>query len=183
LSPVAADRLMRAMGVTVPEVLWAAGGMNLAEVRAVPILRSRVGPGTMASFESFRGYMPFPAGLVAALKDPVAAYLAADLALPAEYRADDLVLLDSNPVIRTALASSACWIVKENAGLRVRYVRRARGGLEVASDPGLTHNPEWRAISLHRRNILEIVRARIVWFGREMETPHRGPSGPAGAGH
>jgi hypothetical protein len=182
LSPDAADRLMRAMGVTIPQVLWAGSGINTDEIRAVPILRSRIGPGTMAAFEAFRGYVPFPARLVVPLVEPVAAYLAADLAMPTEYRAGDMVLLDLNEAIRTAVPALACWIVAESAGLRVRYVRRVRGGLEVASLPVLSDRRDWRAISLQGRNILDIVRARIVWIGREMETPSAGPAGPARPG-
>src|SRR6202034_1879777 len=97
-----------------------------------------IGPGAAAAFDIFRGYMPFAHSMVERLEDPLAAYLAADLALPSEYRAGDLILLDLNPVMRSAPAPSSCWIVAENAGLRVRYVRRARGGLEVARDPELS---------------------------------------------
>jgi hypothetical protein len=182
LSPESADRLMRGMGVAIPQVVWSGAGMDLARISAVPVLRNRVGPGAAAAFDAFRGYMAFPFSLVERLKDPLAAYLAADLALPSEYRAGDLILLDLNPVMRSAPVPSSCWIVAENAGLRVRYVRRAYGGLEVAGDPGLSGARDWQMISLQGRNILEIVRARIVWIGRDMEAPLAGPPRPARAG-
>lgn len=159
---------MDALNVTIPQVLWNSEDINAAAVTAVPLLRARIGPGTAASFSTFRGYMPFPAGLIHDLHEPLAAYLAADLALPPEYRMGDLVLLNQSIAARTAVATSSGWIVAERAGLRVRYVRRAGGGLELGS------NPEWsgprQTISLHGRDILEIVRARIVWIGRETET-------------
>jgi hypothetical protein len=181
LSPEASDRLMRAMQLTIPQVLWSGGGVDPSAIRAVPILKTRIGPGTVASFDVFRGYMPFPAGLVETLTEPVAAYLGADLALPAEYRAGDLALLDQNPARRTMPAASSCWIVAESGGLRVRYLRRTRGGLEVATNPA-AGDRDWRPISLQGRDIREIVRARIVWIGREMEAGLAGPSGAAGAG-
>jgi hypothetical protein len=182
LSPLAADRLMRALGVTIPQVVWSEGGIDITNIRAVPILRNRIGPGGTASFDAFRGYMPFPAGQVANLVEPRAAYLAADLALPSQYRAGDLVLLDSNTALRAVPGASSCWIVAESSGLRVRYLRRAPGGLEAASDPGLFGARDWRTISLQGKNILEIVRARIVWIGREMETPLSGSPEPARTG-
>ncbi len=192
LSPDAADRLMRAMDVTVPQVLWSGGTLNIADISAVPVLRNRIGPGTVAAFDAFRGYRPFPAAMVAALTDPVAAFLAADLALPADFRAGDLALLDQDPAVRTASPAASCWIVADSGGLRVRYVRRTRAGLEVGSDrvvservvngQGSSDAGKWQPISLQGRNILEIVRARIVWIGREIETPLAGPTWPAGSG-
>ena len=180
LSPESADRLLHGMDLTVPQVIWSGAGIELARISAVPVLRSRIGPGAAAAFDAFRGYMAFPFSLVEYLNDPLAAYLASDLALPSEYRGGDLILLDLNPVLRSTPAPSSCWIVAESGGLRVRYVRRARAGLEVARDPGLAG--DWQAISLQGRNILDIVRARIVWIGREMEAPLAGPPRPASAG-
>jgi hypothetical protein len=174
LSPEAADRLMRAMDITIPQVLWSGGGVDAAQISAIPLLRARIGPGSTASFDAFRGYLPLPVGLTRSLTDPVAAYLAADLALPSEYRAGDLVLLDQNLVLRREPTALSGFIVAENAGLRVRYVRRARSGLEVTSLP--ESSGDWQTISLQGRDILDIVRARIVWIGREMETPLAGPS-------
>ena len=173
MSPEAADRLMRAMDITIPQVLWSGGGVDATQISAVPLLRARIGPGSTASFDAFRGYVPLPLGLTSGLTDPVAAYLAADLALPPEYRAGDLVLLDRNSALRREPAARSGFIVAENAGLRVRYVRRARSGLEVASLP--ESSGDWQAIPLQGSDILDIVRARIVWIGREMETPIAGP--------
>jgi hypothetical protein len=166
---------MRALDVTIPQVLWSGGGMDATTISPVPLLRARIGPGSAAAFDVFRGYLPFPVGLVRDLTDPLAAYLSADLALPADYRAGDLVLLDLNAASRTAPAAPRCWIVAENAGLRVRYVRRVQNGLELTSVPGLSGGGQ--TISLHGRNILDIVRARIVWIGRQMETPPTGSHG------
>ncbi len=182
LSPEATDRLMHALDVTVPQVLWSSSVGNAAEIRAVPILRNRIGPGTVASFSIFSGYMPFPAGMLARLKEPLSAYLAPDLALPKEYRAGDLVLLDPAPALRIAIPQFSSCVVAENAGLRVRYVRRSDGALDVASDPDFSEPADRQSIPLHGRNILDIVRARIVWIGREVETPLAGSSGPTRGG-
>jgi hypothetical protein len=180
LSPASADQLMRALDITVPRMLWRGAQIGVADMREVPLLRNRIGPGSEASFSDFSGYLPFSARLIAPLVDPVGAHLAADLALPPEFRPGDLALLDLNAAERILPAAHCCWVVAENAGLRVRYVRRNQGNLEVSANPNLTGAAAWRAISLHGRDILEIVRARIVWIGREMEAPSAGPSGPAG---
>jgi hypothetical protein len=183
LSPDAADRVMRALGTTVPQMLWSGSGTLMSEIREVPLLRDRIGPGSEASFSVFRGYVPFSSALISPLEGPVAAYLAADLAIPPEFQRGDLALLDLNPARRVAPALSSGWVVADNAGLRVRYVRRAGGWLEVGSDFQAQDTRDWHKISLRGRDILEIVRARIVWIGREMETPLAGPYGAARSGN
>ncbi len=183
LSPDGADRLMLALHLTVPLLLSSGNMSELSGVQAVPVLRHRLGPGTEASFSAFQGYIPLPSRLLNNLKEPRAAYLGADLALPAGYRAGDLALLDLNPAVRAVASPSSCWIVAESGGLRVRYVRRVRGGLEVSSEPAPSDERRWQPIPLRGRDILEIVRARIVWIGREMETSLSGPAGSSGESH
>jgi transcriptional regulator with XRE-family HTH domain len=182
-SPAAADQLMRALNVSVPQLLWVSPHIAASEIREVPLLGNHIGPGSEASFSEFRGYLPFSAPLVAGLDDPVAARLSADLALPSELRAGDLVLLDRNAARRILPEPGSCWVVANGAGLRVRYVRRNGGVLETGGASNRAGVRVWRTVSLHGRDILEIVRARIVWVGREMETPNAGPSGSVSPGN
>ncbi len=179
LSPQSADRLMQALEVTVPQVLWSEGGVDVAEIRAVPLLRERIGPGGPASLVDFAGYMPLPAKTASLLVDPVAARISADLALPAEFRAGDLILMDRDPEKRIAPSESSCWVVAEPSGLRVRYVRRIRGAVEIGNEREWPASGILHVVSLQGRNILDIVRAGIVWIGRDMETQNDGQAGSA----
>jgi hypothetical protein len=178
LSPQSADRLMRALDVTVPQVLWSEGGVDVAEIRPVPLLRERIGPGGAASLMDFAGYMPFPARTIAQIVDPVVAWLSEDVVLPAEFHPGDLILMDRDPEKRIVPAESRCWVVAEPAGLRVRCVRRIRDRIEIGNDREWRAPGIFRAVSLEGRNILDIVMARIIWIGRELETPTEGQAGP-----
>ena len=173
---------MQALKLSVPELLWRYPGDIEIGVRAVPLIRNLIGPGTEASFTVFRGYMPFPAVLVAGLLQPVAARLAPDLVLPAPVATNDLVLLDQNPAVRARPSGGNCWVVADGTGLRVRYVKL--GGTRVyLANEATVHDPQrWQSIPLQGRNILDIVRARIVWIGREMEKTPPGPADPPGGG-
>jgi len=174
---------MQALRITIPQILWSEANGHASEVAAVPLLRHRIGPGTAASFEIVHGFMPLPRGLTAPLEGPIAGYLAHDLALPAPFSSGDLILMDRNESLRSIPAASSCWIVAESAGLRVRYGRRTQSGVEVASEPDFEGPSRYRqTIPFQGRNILSIVRARIVWIGREMETSPEGPPGPSGPG-
>jgi hypothetical protein len=127
-----------------------------------------------------------PESLLKDLVQPVAARLAPDLVLPRGLAARDLVLLDQNPAVRAMPVSAAeggdAWVVDSGAGLRVRYLRMDAASLYIANEDTLADPRRWQAIPLRGRNILDIVRARIVWIGREMETQPAGPVDPARPG-
>ena len=187
LSTRSADRLMNALGIHVADLLWgsSADGISAragAGIVAVPFLRNRIGPGAAGVLTVFRGNIPMPGGLLKNLIEPVAAYLAPDLVMPAALAANDLVLLDQNPAVRAAPAGKGVWIVAEGAGLRARYLRLAGTRLLVGNEVTRGDPQQWLSIPLQGRNILEIVRAHIVWIGREMETEPAGPANPASHG-
>lgn len=179
-SSEAYDRLMRALGVRVSDLLWHGAGAGDAGINAVPFVTARIGPATGATLTSVQGHLPMPAWLVQGLVDPLCARLAADLVMPAALALNDIVLLDRNPAVRVAPHEGSTWIVDTEAGLRARYAWVKAGTVYIGSEATRQDPAQWTAVSVQRRNILDIVRARIVWIGREMETQTAGPSGPFG---
>lgn len=169
LSPGSADRLMTALGVTLPELVWRSGAENGSGVRVVPIVKNRIGPGMESILTVWRGFMPFPLRLVEPLGNPVAAQLAPDLVLPRLVAPNDFILLDQNPEVRAKPRGDGCWVVADQAGLRVRYVKTGGTKIYLADESTVRDPRKWEAVSLQGREITDIVRARIVWIGREME--------------
>jgi hypothetical protein len=186
LSTSSADRLMTGLGIHVADLLWGVSASissrEIAGIVAVPLVRNRIGPGTTGVLTVFRGNIPMPGSLMKNLIEPVAAHLAPDLVMPAALAANDLVLLDQSPLVRAAPAGKGVWIVAEDSGLRARYLRLAGTRLLVGNEVTRGDPQQWLSIPLQRRNILEIVRAHIVWIGREMETEPAGPADPVGYG-
>jgi hypothetical protein len=132
-------------------------------------------------FTAIRGHFPLPESLLKGLVDPLAARLGPDLVLPNALAAHDLVLLDQNPSVRSEPRGAATvWVVKEGSSLSVRYLRMRGTSLCLANEVTLEDPRQWNSIPLEGRNILDIVRARIVWMGREMEKESSGPADPAG---
>jgi transcriptional regulator with XRE-family HTH domain len=179
LSTNAADRLMRALDVSVSDLLWHISTEPEAGVEAIPMIHNRIGPGTDAVFTELRGHIPLPRWLLRDLVDPLAARLGPDLVLPKALAAHDLVLLDQNPQARAGPGSNSIWVVIEDAGLRVRYLRMGGARICVANEVTLKDPRKWHSIPPQGQNILDIVRARIVWMGREMEKEPAGPADPA----
>ena len=180
LSTAAADRLMHALGIRATDLLWRVSTEPDAGVRAIPIIRNRIGPGSEAIFTAIRGHFPFPESLLRGIVDPLAARLGPDLVLPKALAAHDLVLLDQNPHVRSEPGGANFWVVRESASLSVRYLRIRGTSLCIANEVTLEDPQQWHSIPLAGRNILDIVRARIVWMGREMEKEPPGPVDPAG---
>jgi hypothetical protein len=180
LSTAAADRLMHALDIGVSDLLWRISTEPDAGVRAIPIIRNRIGPGSEAIFSAIRGHFPLPESLLRGLVDPLAARLGPDLVLPKALAAHDLVLLDQNPRVRSEPGGAGIWVVKENASLSIRYLRMRGTSLCLANEVTLENPQLSHSIPPAGRNILEIVRARIVWMGREMEKEQAGPADPIG---
>jgi hypothetical protein len=182
LSFDSADRLMRALNVTSEDLLWAARGGEGTPVRTVPMVRNRIGPGYGAELTATRGAIPFASSLVDPLVGPVAARLAPDLVMHKLLRANDLILLDQNAAVRTNVKGDGPWVVESSGGLLVRYLRKGAASLYIVNEATLNDPARWQAISLARGSILDVVRARIVWFGREIQEEPSGPAEPAGSG-
>ncbi len=180
LSPDMADRLLGALGLDIPELLWQETGDRFRGFRAVPMLMSRIGSGFDPSFTAYGGYLPFPAALVSGLVNPVVVRLAADLVLPKPFAPNDLVLLDQNPDLRRRPRGKGAWVVNEFGSYRVRYVRMGGTQLYFANELTLANPANWTAVPLDGHSVLDIVKARIVHVSREMDSAPPGPSDPPG---
>jgi hypothetical protein len=167
LSPASADRLMQALGVSLPELMWRSTEDG-SSVRVVPMVRHKIGPGMDSTLTVFRGFMPFSARAVEGLVNPLAAQLGPDLVLPAALSANDLILLDQNPQVRAEPGGDSYWVVSELGGLRVRYVKRGARRIYLANDATARDPKLWDAVPLHEREVTDIVLARIVWIGRDL---------------
>jgi hypothetical protein len=180
LSPDMSDRLLRALDLNVAELLWEQQGDRFRGFRAVPVLAHALGAGSDPDFDGFCGYLPFPATLVSRLVDPVVVRLAADLVMPRPFAPRDLLLLDQNPDVRRHPGGKSAWIIQEFGVPKVRYARMGGTCLYVADELTLPNPVDWAPVSLGGRDILDIVRARIVWVSREMDFPAAGPLEQAG---
>jgi hypothetical protein len=171
LSVASADRLLKGLDMSVSDLMWRISMEHDAAVRAIPVLRNRIGPGSNTSFSEMQGHIPLAESLIKDLINPVAARLCPDLVLPKSLAANDLVLLDQNPIVRRAPETEGLWVVHESGGMRVRYLRMDGERLYVPNELTLEDPRKWHSISLAGLNLLDIVKARIVWFSREIEKP------------
>jgi hypothetical protein len=174
LSPGMADQVLRSLKLCVfdlvdPQELRAYGERSEARNGTVPILDGRLGPG--APFPgSERAWAPFPflGPDLDRLEQPALVELGEDPLMHPLFRGGDMALLDRAYHRRREPMGDGCYAVDLGPECVVRRVRRIADRLYATAASG----PEPAIddyISLADRNILEVVRAKIVWIGRNLE--------------
>jgi hypothetical protein len=172
LSTGMADRLVEALDLSLFDFLerheWAAPE---GEGVPVPLLEAPLGPAFPWHFQKHpREFLPFPSRLLARVGDPVVAILGADPRMEPLVRAGDLALLDRSEAARREPRPAEHYVVQRDAHGLVRVVRCGHDRLYLAALDNPNPLP-WDFISLLDRNILEVVKARVVWIGRIPEPP------------
>ncbi len=185
LSPVLADALLRHLGITTLDLNQEESASwrreNQHPYRLVPLLRGGTGgPRSPFAPERHEGAMPFTASQVVRLDNPAALILHHDPAMSPYFQAGDVALLDRTEALLRRPDDSHAWLVETQGGPLVRYIRHSGRSLYLPTARTLRHPEKWDYLSLIGRNILEIVRGRIVWIGRGMEARAPGPDREAG---
>jgi transcriptional regulator with XRE-family HTH domain len=167
-SITSADRLMQVLGLGVPDLIWQTSSELNIGIQAVPILKSRIGPGSSASFDVVQGCVPLPETLLTGLVDPVAARVGPDIVMPNPLKTHDVVLLDQNAGPRMSPDPSAIWVISDLWGLRFRYVRRDNDRLFIANQTNLETPEKWHFEDAAGSKILRTIKARVVWMSRAL---------------
>jgi transcriptional regulator with XRE-family HTH domain len=131
--------------------------------RAVPCLSEPLGPGKLLPQEGGEFY-PFRSEQVDMLEDPVVARVGEDDQLPPPLQEDDWVLLDRGERARLSRAEGL-YVVQIRQEALIRGVRPAGAVWEVVAPP---------RVYVQDRAILEVMKAKVVWFGRRLEFPQIG---------
>jgi len=136
----------------------------------VPLLEGRLGPGhPFPEVDCPSQAIPFLQAELEGIARPLAVRLAADAQQRLLFHADDIALLAPLPEnCRSPLVEGAgnhYAIVLDGSGLIRRVDRRGSRLLLLPEGEGA----EAACIGVADRNILEVVRARVIWIGRYLE--------------
>ena len=183
LTPELSDRILKEHRLTIRDLL---GNAASQQDRGVPVIQNPVGPGYPFPSESYCGIYPFPEELRAGLKHPAVFCADRDEQMEPEIMDRDTLLVDRCPDRRRTPDPHFLFVVSMEGCGFVRYVRR--DGVQVYFGTSKNrHIPEnWQQADLDGRDILEVIRGRVVWIGRQMEAQvgpvdQTGPApGPAG---
>lgn len=174
LSPGMADQVLRSLKLCVfdlldPNEIRAYEERTDARRATVPVLKGRLGPGAPFPVEE-QSWEPFPflQSQLDLLEDPALVELGEDPPMQPLFRGGDMALLDRAYRRRRDPQGDGCYALDLGSESLVRRVRRIADRLYLfapaAAEPQIDDY-----ISLADRNILEVVRAKIVWIGRNLE--------------
>jgi hypothetical protein len=168
LSPALSDRVLVELHMNIQE-LWSSEGNRPAY--SAPFAVDPVGPRNPYPRELFRGRHPLPPSHAQGLGRPVVFQLAPDPSMEPDLRPNDLILVDQSEAVRRAPDYSSIYLLHLGGWGLARYVRWEPGRLYVADAKTRETPALWQSVRLEEQDILKVIRGRIVWIGREMETP------------
>lgn len=155
-----ADHVMERLQIEIWELQERQTSPANSESTEAPLLEGIIGPGRpFPDLGKWGGRMPFLRADLAGLELPLAARLGAD-AESRIFRAGDVALLE--PAAEWTETAGYCAIDTGESGL-IRWVERKGDRLSVRAEQG---GAETGCIAVADRNMLEVVRARVVWIGR-----------------
>jgi hypothetical protein len=163
LSPETADHLLDQFRITILDLMPGEEirrqmGPDNGSFRLVPCLRDPIGPGNTPGKHAIT-YLPVPAARLDDVDDPVIAELADDGHLPSPLREGDWVLLDRGSRVRQELSEGIYLLELSGQTLLRRMLRAGSGEIVLPCDP----------ISFADHDILDVVKGKVVWFGRRLE--------------
>ena len=169
LSPQMADQVLQQLRMTVYDL----PGSREPDVAGIPVLRGTLGPGLDLP-GGVESRVTLPITFVA--REPALMRLGRDPASEPLYQAGDWVLVDRAEAMRLRPDPEAHYAVSAPGGPGIRRVARDGESL-LLGGPGRNPAPAI-TVSLREKNILDIVRARVLWLGRCVE-PSRSAAGPS----
>lgn len=95
--------------------------------------------------------------------------LAADRDMPATLEGADIALLDLSEQRRRDVVPDGLYVVSRGGEALLRYIRPGTRSWYLASDTNLSSPIEWEELRLPRVEMLEAVKARVRWLGRERD--------------
>lgn len=183
LSPELSDRVLLEFHLSLRD-LWSAA--EPWREPGVPVIQDPLGPRHEFPAECYRGTHPFSVQVTAGLTHPAVFRLARDRQMEPELVEGDLVLVDRSPQVRRTPHPHSLYLIDFKGCGLARYVRLDDLRIYLATVRTREASENWEHANLDGQDILEVIRGRIVWIGRQMETPagsvdETGPAiGPAG---
>jgi hypothetical protein len=176
LSTDMADQVLRNLRINVfdllePDEFRAIEERADARRGSVPLLEGRIGPGLpFPSGEGAWERFPFLSDELDRLGDPALVELAPDPRMHPLFSGGDAALLDRTPDRRRHPEPGGCYALDLGPDSLIRCVRHRPDALYLTTTTTETPEPlPGDYVSLADRNILEVVKAKVVWIGRNLE--------------
>lgn len=175
LTPELADRILDLLGVPLVALLTqqeigGASPPGFVGFAAAPVLEGRLGAGKPFPKLSRNPDSYFlPARLVEATVSPAVVQVDDRETAMSPVEPGDWALLDRSPAARRRPLFECVYALCWNGGGYVRRCRVVRGALVVVADNPIDNSRIPTQIALAGNDVLDVVRGRLVWCGRELQ--------------
>jgi len=168
LSPALADHMLEKLGLTLLAFLHDTDAQALHAIlgfQDIPFLDGIIGPGFLFPEGEIAACLVRLPSLQVRVHSPAIARLAPDREMQPEFWGNDFVLLERSDDSRSALDDVSLYVVRYEGEALIRRLRvRGTRLYLIAEQRGV---PPY--ISLRGRNILDVVKAKVVWLARSVE--------------
>lgn len=134
----------------------------------VPYLDAPVGPGMpWPAARNRRKRFPLPFASMAAPPELAVANLVRDPEMSVTLWDSDIALFDMSEARRADIAPQGLYAVERGGEAVLRYIRPGAHAYYLVSDRTMSLPLEWERLPVTRRELVDQVRARVRWLGRE----------------
>jgi hypothetical protein len=166
-----ADQIIQVMHIDLAELMSEQSPSENGLHCSIPLLSGHLGTnGGNLRFDRISNAATFPSQSVGNLSNPVAVILGPDSEMAPRFHAGDMVVLEQIPAARLEICKDAVYAVQTDDGIYLRYIRRGGCILYLPSEQSIQCPSKWQLMSLAGRDLLDIVRGRVVWISRQLET-------------
>jgi hypothetical protein len=171
LSTELADEIIEILQIDLAELMGVESDARFDAQRSIPLISRDLGSlDADIRFDRSLNTAIFPVQLVGNLDNPLAAVLGNDPEMTPRFQKGDMVLIEQASTARLEVIKHAAYVVETVRGVRLRYIRRGGRVLYLSSEQTIQCPSKWEPVSLAGREMLDIVRGRVVWISRQLET-------------
>ncbi|HYL78971.1 MAG TPA: hypothetical protein VEU96_32570 [Bryobacteraceae bacterium] len=109
--------------------------------------------------------LPFPARTPP--EGLVMARLAPDRSMDGTLAGADIAMLDTSERVRLEISPGGLYAIERAGEVVMRYVRPGAAGFYLVTDAAMDQPQQWERITANRTDFLALVRARVLWLGKE----------------
>ena len=139
-------------------------------VAEVPFLERPIGPRRpWPAGVNWRKCFPLPFPSATVPVELVMAKLVHDPAMTATVESYDIALLDTSEQRRSVLSPQGLYVIERSGEAVLRYIRSGARRHYLVTDADLDTPTAWEAFRSSTEQLCDVVKARVVWLGREQD--------------
>jgi DNA-binding transcriptional regulator YdaS (Cro superfamily) len=137
-------------------------------VAQLPFLESPIGPGKpWPAGANWLDRYPLPLRALTAPEGLVLVRLAPDSSMDRTLGGTDIAIVDTSGRARAEITPEGLYAIERAGEVLLRYLRPGASCYYLVTDAAMNRPEHWDRIEVSQAELLTLVRARVVWLGKE----------------